>query len=70
MPAAFVALRENGGCSESEILEWCRGRLAGFKAPHYLQIVPSFDFIGMTASAKVRKTDLRDHAIKVFGLKA
>ena len=70
VPAAFVTLRENSECSEQEILEWCRSRLAGFKSPHYVQIVQNFDFIGMTASAKVRKTDLRDYAMKVFGLSA
>lgn len=68
VPAAFVTLREDRQCSVDEILEWGRGQLAGFKAPHYLQIVQNFDFVGMTASAKVRKTELRDHAIKVFGL--
>jgi fatty-acyl-CoA synthase len=67
VPAAFVTVRE-GACTGDEILEWCRGQLAGFKAPHYLQIVQDFDFVGMTASAKVRKTDLRDYAIKAFGL--
>jgi fatty-acyl-CoA synthase len=69
VPAAFVTVRQ-GACTSDEILEWCRGQLAGFKAPHYLQIVPDFDFVGMTASAKVRKTDLRDYAIKAFGLTA
>lgn len=70
VPAAFVTLREGRQCSVDEILEWGRGQLAGFKAPHYLQIVQNFDFVGMTASAKVRKTELRDYAIKVFGLQA
>jgi fatty-acyl-CoA synthase len=36
--------------------------------PRYLAIVASFDAIGMTASGKVQKTALRQHAIREFKL--
>jgi fatty-acyl-CoA synthase len=36
--------------------------------PRYLRIVPDFEAIGMTASGKVQKTRLREHALREFGL--
>ena len=69
VPAAFVIPRAGVSCAGEELLEWCRSQLAGFKVPRYLKIVNDFDFIGMTASAKVRKSDLREYAIGVFELK-
>jgi fatty-acyl-CoA synthase len=68
VPAAFVVARSATSCTGEELLAWCRTRLAGFKVPHYLQILPDFDAIGMTASAKVRKSDLRAYAISAFNL--
>ena len=38
--------------------------------PRYLAIVESFDAIGMTASGKVQKNKLREHAIATFELGA
>jgi fatty-acyl-CoA synthase len=68
VPAAFVVLRQGVACTQEDLLGWCRHELAGFKVPRYLEVVRDFESIGMTASAKVRKTDLRDHAIIVFGI--
>ena len=45
-------------------------RCANFRVPRYLRIVESFDAIGMTASGKVQKNKLREHAIRRFGLDA
>jgi fatty-acyl-CoA synthase len=36
--------------------------------PRYLRIVPDFEAIGMTASGKVQKTRLREHALRELGL--
>jgi len=36
--------------------------------PRYLRVVPDFEAIGMTASGKVQKAKLREHAIREFGL--
>jgi fatty-acyl-CoA synthase len=41
-------------------------RLARFKVPRYLHIVDGFDDIGVTASAKVRKTSLAKHAERLL----
>jgi fatty-acyl-CoA synthase len=46
------------------LLEWCKGRCANFRVPRYLRIVKDFESIGMTASGKVQKTKLREHALR------
>jgi fatty-acyl-CoA synthase len=66
--AAFVVLREGTEATSEELIAWCKGRCANFKVPRYLQLVQSFDNIGMTGSSKVQKNKLRDHAIREFGL--
>jgi fatty-acyl-CoA synthase len=43
-------------------------RAANFRVPRYLRIVKSFDAIGMTASGKVQKNKLREHALRAFKL--
>ncbi len=37
--------------------------------PRYLKIVANFEAIGMTASGKVQKTKLREHALRELNLK-
>jgi fatty-acyl-CoA synthase len=36
--------------------------------PRYLRIVADFEAIGMTASGKVQKNRLREHAVREFKL--
>lgn len=38
LPAAFVILREGASATETELREHCRGRLAGYKVPRFVQI--------------------------------
>jgi fatty-acyl-CoA synthase len=63
---AYVTLK--GEASEKELLEWCRARMANFRVPRYLKIVEDFEAIGMTASGKVQKTKLREHALRELKL--
>jgi fatty-acyl-CoA synthase len=63
---AYVTLK--GKASERELLEWCRSRMANFRVPRYLKIVEDFEAIGMTASGKVQKTKLREHALRELKL--
>jgi fatty-acyl-CoA synthase len=63
---AYVTLK--GKASERELLEWCRSRMANFRVPRYLKIVEDFESIGMTASGKVQKTKLREHALRELKL--
>jgi fatty-acyl-CoA synthase len=68
--AAFVTLKANAQATEAELLEFLRQRCANFRVPRYLAIVESFDAIGMTASGKVQKNRLREHAMREFKLDA
>ena len=70
VPAAYVTLRAGMAAGESELIEWTKGRCANFRVPRYLRIVRDFDAIGMTASGKVQKTKLREHALRDLGLDA
>jgi len=66
--AAFVLLKEGRRAEPQELIDWCKARCANFKVPRYLEIVDSFDNIGMTGSSKVQKNKLKAHAIELFGL--
>ena len=41
MPAAAVELHPGSAASESDLIEWCRGRLAPYKAPRRIWILAS-----------------------------
>ncbi len=62
VPMAFVQLKPGAQATPDEILGWLRPQVANFRLPRHLRIVAGFDSIGMTASGKVQKTKLRDHA--------
>jgi fatty-acyl-CoA synthase len=68
VPAAYVTLKSGGKASEGELIAWCKARSANFRVPRYLRIVDGFEAIGMTASGKVQKGKLREHAIRELGL--
>jgi fatty-acyl-CoA synthase len=65
---AYVTLKSGSAVSENELLEWCKPRCANFRVPRYLKIVDNFESIGMTASGKVQKTKLREHALRELKL--
>ncbi len=65
---AYVTLKDGNAAKEEELLAWCKSKSANFRVPRYLRIVPDFEAIGMTASGKVQKTKLREHALKEFKL--
>ena len=65
---AYVTLKANALSSEGELAEWCKSRCANFRVPRYLKIVKDFEAIGMTASGKVQKAKLREHALREFNL--
>jgi long-chain acyl-CoA synthetase len=60
VPCARVVVRQSGNApTESEILEHCRTRLAGFKVPHRIEFVAS---LPRTASGKIlRRSREPDH---------
>jgi fatty-acyl-CoA synthase len=67
---AFVLLKDGQQAEREALIDWCRARCANFKVPRYLEIVDSFDDIGMTGSSKVQKNKLRAHAVALWKLEA
>ena len=65
---AYVTLKSGGKVSEEELLNWCKAKIANFRVPRYLKVVKDFESIGMTASGKVQKTKLREHALRELKL--
>ena len=65
---AYVTLKSGSTASEEEILSFVKLKAANFRVPRYLRIVEDFEAIGMTASGKVQKAKLREHALREFGL--
>jgi fatty-acyl-CoA synthase len=68
VPCAYVSLKAGASVTQEALLAWTKGRCANFRVPRYLKIVPDFEAIGMTASGKVQKAKLREHALREFGL--
>jgi fatty-acyl-CoA synthase len=66
VPCAYVTVKKK--VNEEELLAWCKARMAGFRVPRYLRIVDDFEAIGMTASGKVQKAKLREHALRELKL--
>jgi fatty-acyl-CoA synthase len=65
---AYVSLKAGADATEDGLIAWMKPRCANFRLPRYLKIVDNFEAIGMTASGKVRKSKLREHALKQFNL--
>ena len=68
VPCAYVTLKSGSSASREDILSFVKGKCANFRVPRYLSIVEDFESIGMTASGKVQKTKLREHALRELGL--
>jgi fatty-acyl-CoA synthase len=65
---AYVTLKNGLSAKEEELIAWCKDRCANFRVPRYLRVVADFESIGMTASGKVQKTKLREHALRELKL--
>ena len=59
VPHAFVTLRDGAAVTAEEIVLWCRGRLARFKAPKHVTFGP----LPKTSTGKVQKFELRGRLI-------
>jgi fatty-acyl-CoA synthase len=57
-PCAFVTLKPGASLSESEVLDYCRERLARFKVPKNVV----FTELPKTSTGKVQKFALREQA--------
>ena len=56
VPAAFVQLRAGATCTEQELIDFCRGRIASFKVPRYVRFVSDWPMSG----TKIQKFRLRE----------
>jgi fatty-acyl-CoA synthase len=70
VPAAYVILKPSGAATPDELTDWCKERCAGFRVPRHVRLIESFEPIGMTGSAKVQKSRLREFALRDLGLAA
>jgi len=68
VPCAYVSLRAGQQATSEALIAWAKDRCANFRVPRFVRIVDNFESIGMTASGKVQKSRLREHAIKEFNL--
>ncbi|MGG5208597.1 AMP-binding protein [Chryseobacterium sp. MIQD13] len=64
---AWVKVRKGFEVSETELLEYCQGRIAHYKVPKYWKFVDEFP---MTISGKIRKVEMREISIKELQLDA
>jgi fatty-acyl-CoA synthase len=65
---AYVTLKAGQLVTPAALIAWTKERCANFRVPRYIRIVANFEAIGMTASGKVQKAKLREHALKEFKL--
>nr|WP_255679568.1 AMP-binding protein [Brevibacillus humidisoli] len=62
---ACIKVKEGEVLTEEEVKQYCEGKIARFKIPHYIQFVSDYP---MTASGKIQKYKLREQAISFLGL--
>jgi fatty-acyl-CoA synthase len=62
---AWVRRKPGFDYTETELLNYCKGRIATFKTPKYWKFVDEFP---MTAAGKIRKVEMREISAKELGL--
>jgi fatty-acyl-CoA synthase len=63
---AWVVMRPGAEpLTAAGVQEFCRGRLAHYKVPRYVHVVDGFP---MTVTGKVRKVEMREHAVSLLSL--
>jgi fatty-acyl-CoA synthase len=63
--AAWIRVKER--CTEDEIREYCKGKIAHFKIPQFIRFVDAFP---MTVTGKIQKFKIREVEIRERGLEA
>ena len=64
---AWIKLRDGQTATPEEIREFCKGQIAHYKIPRYVEFVAEFP---MTITGKIQKFVMRDQTIAKLGLKA
>ena len=62
---AYVQTRAGAALDRDAVAEFCKGKIAHYKVPRYVQVVDEFP---MTVTGKIQKYKLRDAAIESLGL--
>ena len=62
---AAVQLRDGATLNDDEVRQYCRGKIAHYKIPRYVQFVSEYP---MTVTGKIQKFKLREDAIEELGL--
>jgi fatty-acyl-CoA synthase len=62
---AWVKLRDGAECTEENLTEFCRGKIATYKIPRYWRFTDSFP---MTVTGKIRKVEMREISVEALGL--
>lgn len=62
---AWIVLRQGEGATEDEIRDFCRGQIAHYKVPKYIQFVSE---LPMTVTGKVQKFVMREQMIQLLKL--
>ena len=68
--AAFIVLTEGHTLDSEALGVWAKQNMAGFKIPRHVWFVDGFEDIGMTASSKIQKSKLTEHALSLLSEKA
>jgi fatty-acyl-CoA synthase len=64
---AWIKLHDGKTATAEEIREFCKGEIAHYKIPRYIEFVPEFP---MTITGKIQKFVMREQTIKKLGLKS
>ena len=62
---AWIIVREGESMNEEEVREYCKGQIAHYKIPRYIQFVDSFP---MTVTGKIQKFLIRQKMKEALGL--
>ena len=62
---AWVVTRGGAQLDRDAVAGFCKGKIAHYKVPRYVQVVSEFP---MTVTGKVQKYKLREQAISELGL--
>ena len=63
---AWIKLRDGQGATPEEIREFCKGQIAHYKIPRYIEFVDAFP---MTITGKIQKFVMREQTIGKLGLR-
>jgi fatty-acyl-CoA synthase len=64
IPAAFVELAPGAELSEADVIDYCKGQVAGFKVPRHVRFVTDWPM----SATKIQKFRLRDRLLEELGL--